>query len=69
MKFRQKSDAFHKLYNDVFIPMDVLIVQPENKGISGSHDITFYREEFKRVVLYHLALFENVKLYNSKEIR
>jgi deoxyadenosine/deoxycytidine kinase len=54
-------------YEEVYIPMDLLTIPSEEKNIvENDYDLTFYRNEFKRVVLYHLAHFENVKLYKSQ---
>ena len=55
-------------YEQVYIPMDLLTIPASEKNIvENDYDLTFYRNEFKRVVLYHLAHFENVKLYKIRD--
>lgn len=53
-------------YKQVFIPMDILTMPTKEKNaVENDYHILFYQDEFKLVVLDHLAHFEDVKLYKS----
>jgi deoxyadenosine/deoxycytidine kinase len=56
-----------KSYENVYIPSNVMTISHEAKGIISDHDydITFYQNEYKRVVMWHLANFQNVYFYNT----
>jgi hypothetical protein len=51
----------------VFVPIDVLRVSEKDKGlIENDYGILFFTNEFKRVVCWHLAHFQNIYFYQSK---
>jgi hypothetical protein len=54
-----------KLHAMVFLPLDLLTISRPKNAASGEYNLTLYRNEFKHLVLYHLAHFEDVKLYKS----
>lgn len=55
-----------KTFENVYIPSNIMTIPYEEKGIILDHDydITFYKNEYKRVVMWHLANFQNVYFYN-----
>lgn len=56
-------------YTDVYVPRDIMVVDPNTKGIRMDHlqqyPIRFYSNEFKRIVLFHLGHFQNIHFYDS----
>lgn len=57
------------LYRQVFVPRNVMQIDPKTKGINLEHlaaftDINFYQNEYKRVVLFHLSCGQNVHFYD-----
>ena len=61
-----------KAYKDVYVPRDVLLVDPISKGVNLEHlepyDIKFYENAYKRVVLFHLGHNQNIHFYDSKSL-
>lgn len=58
-----------KAYSDVYVPRDIMTVDPVSKGITLEHlapyNITFYENAYKRVVLFHLGHNQNIHFYDS----
>lgn len=54
---------------DVYIPYNIMTVTPEQKNVDKElceeYGITFYQNEFKRVLLWHLSKHHNVHLYQK----
>lgn len=51
-------------YRDVYIPSEIMkISQKQKKVVDNDYGIAFYKNEFKRVVLYHLSIFQNIIFY------
>lgn len=52
----------------VYVPVDVLRISEREKGVvENDYGILFFTNEFKRVVCWHLAHFQNICFYHSKE--
>lgn len=58
-----------KDFSDIYVPRDVMLVDPESKGINLDHlksyNIKFYENAYKRVVLFHLGHNQNIHFYDS----
>jgi len=51
---------------EVFIPLDIMTIEPQAKQvISTDYPLNFYKNEYKRVVLWHLSRAHNITLYHS----
>lgn len=55
---------------DVHIPFNMMTISPQDKNVDPQlceeYGVTFYRNEYKRVVLWHLSQKHNVHLYEWK---
>lgn len=64
-----KDNDFTGPIKEVYIPYNIMEIHPEEKGvnkdISEAYQVTFYRNEFKRVVLWHLSKNHDVHLYEK----
>jgi len=53
---------------EIWIPRNVLTNSYESKKVIADHaepyHITFYRNEYKRVIFWHLSKFQNVTIYD-----
>jgi deoxyadenosine/deoxycytidine kinase len=58
-----------KGFRDIYVPRDVLLIDPTTKGVSAQHleqyNIKFYDNAFKRIVLFHLGHNQNIHFYDS----
>lgn len=58
-----------KSYKEIYVPRDVLRIEPAAKGIDIAHwepyKIKFYENAYKRVVLFHLAHNQTIHFYDS----
>lgn len=56
-----------KGYESVYIPSNIMTISYQEKGIILDHDydITFYKNEYKRVVMWHLSNFQNIYFYST----
>lgn len=55
-----------KQFQTIYIPSDLMIISPKEKCIiENDYGINFYRNEFKRVVLWHLSRGQHVCLYRK----
>jgi hypothetical protein len=68
---KETDDEMHPLPQQnpkrVYIPIDVLRVTEREKGlVENDYGILFFTNEFKRVVCWHLAHFQDVFFYQSK---
>jgi hypothetical protein len=53
----------------VYIPSDIMQISPEEKGVTlHDYPIRFFRNEYKRVVLWHLSKAHHVTMYKSKAL-
>eukprot|EP01125_Pyxidicula_operculata_P019583 TRINITY_DN710_c0_g1_i2.p2 TRINITY_DN710_c0_g1~~TRINITY_DN710_c0_g1_i2.p2 ORF type:complete len:385 (+),score=69.95 TRINITY_DN710_c0_g1_i2:1410-2564(+) len=53
-----------KRYGTIYIPKDIMIIPPEEKGVNlQDYNIVFYKNEYKRVVLWHLSQNQHVIFY------
>jgi len=68
-EMKQSEDSekvkWQKTFKTVYVPLGIMIIQPEQIRVNPYH-IIFYRNEFKRVVLWHLSQFQNVCFYQPK---
>jgi len=64
MNLSEDSEQVQKQLNfkTVYIPHGIMTLMPEQIKINP-YNITFYRNEYKRVVLWHLSHFQNVCFY------
>jgi len=61
-----ECSKLRKTYSTIFIPNNIMTVPAEEKGVvNKNYDIVFYRNEFKRVVLWHLGHLQNVCFYTK----
>jgi len=58
---------FRKKFSAVFIPSNMMTISAEEKNVvnNKNYGVIFYRNEFKRVVLWHLAHSQNVFFYTK----
>jgi deoxyadenosine/deoxycytidine kinase len=65
----EKSELFQGI-RKVFMPSDVLTVNPRDKNVVlenlKPYGVTFYQNEYKRVVFYHISRFHDICFYKSK---
>jgi len=68
-EMKQSEDSekvkWQKTFKTVYVPMGIMIIQPEQITVNP-YNIIFYRNEYKRVVLWHLSQFQNVCFYQPK---
>jgi len=57
---------FQKSFKTVYMPQGVMVRNPEQIKVNP-YNIVFYRNEFKRVVLWHLSNFQNICFYPIQE--
>lgn len=59
-------------YKNVYLPKNIMTVQPSERCLNEEkckeYDITLYKNEYKRVVLWHLSQSHNVYFYNIEEM-
>lgn len=55
-------------YNNIYIPSNIMIIDPSEKNMNNElcekYGIKLYKNEYKRVILWHLSKFQNVYLYD-----
>jgi deoxyadenosine/deoxycytidine kinase len=69
MKFNEDSEKVkyvQKTFKTVYVPMGIMTIHPEQIKVNP-YNINFYRNEYKRVVLWHLSQFQNVCFYFLNE--
>lgn len=68
MKLSEDSEQVmsQKKFKTIYIPQGLMTIQPEQIK-QNPYNITFYRNEFKRVVLWHLSNFQNICFYSNQE--
>jgi len=68
MKGCDDSDRlrFQKSFKTVYMPLGVMTRYPDQIKVNP-YNIVFYRNEFKRVVLWHLSNFQNICFYPIQE--
>lgn len=59
-------------YKSIYIPSDIMTISAEEKGYNPKsveeYGIICYKNEYKRILLWHLSQFQNVYLYTKKKI-
>jgi len=55
-------------FKTVYIPSDIMTISPKEKGVvENDFGIIFYKNEFKRVVLWHLSQGQRICFYPKKK--
>jgi hypothetical protein len=57
-----------KKMQEIYIPWDIMMIDEKEKGIvENDYHFRFYKNEYKRVVMWHLSQFHNVRFYISSK--
>lgn len=67
-KLKNKKDdlAFVVKHKKIYIPEDIMIVSPDEKGVvENDYGVVFHENAYKRVVLWHLSKGHDVYFYPS----
>jgi len=59
-----RDAAVRKSFHTIYMPSDIMTIPYQEKGVvENKYNIVFYKNEFKRVVLWHLSRNQHVVLY------